>query len=221
MKEPLFPYHLYDKALKFMKLYEEEEKKEKFNEIMKDVPELNKKVLIYFLQFVEKTAVFKDVNRMDEHNLAVVFSPSLLRPQNSSQNDLLNAKGLVVFVEYLFKHIAEVRGQVSNANQDSPSNKQGQNFEEHKERASEPIYNKEKEEFDVSLMKASAPVLLTTSTITASNSNLENEVQVKQEQPIDNLTPGNENAALANKVGIVTQLNETTQKKSEAEYNNN
>lgn len=60
------------------------------------MPELNKKVLYFLLQFFEKVILHQDKNKMNSYNLAVCFSPCLLKPENYAIEDLLTNTAIMV-----------------------------------------------------------------------------------------------------------------------------
>lgn len=60
------------------------------------MPELNRKVLYFLLQFFDKIMLNQEKNKMNCYNLAVCFSPCLLKPQNYAIDDLLTNTAIMV-----------------------------------------------------------------------------------------------------------------------------
>jgi hypothetical protein len=60
------------------------------------MPDLNKNVLYFLLKFFEKVIDHQVNNKMNSYNLAVCFSPCLLKPQNYGIDDLLTNTAIMV-----------------------------------------------------------------------------------------------------------------------------
>lgn len=60
------------------------------------LPEINKNVLFFLLKFFEKIIENQLKNKMNSYNLAVCFSPCLLKPQNYAIDDLLTNTAIMV-----------------------------------------------------------------------------------------------------------------------------
>ena len=60
------------------------------------MPDLNKNVLYFLLKFFEKVMEHQTSNKMNSYNLAVCFSPCLLKPQNYGIDDLLTNTAIMV-----------------------------------------------------------------------------------------------------------------------------
>lgn len=60
------------------------------------MPDINKNVLYFLLKFFEKVIEHQTHNKMNSYNLAVCFSPCLLKPQNYGIDDLLTNTAIMV-----------------------------------------------------------------------------------------------------------------------------
>jgi hypothetical protein len=91
LPEPLFSYALYDPLVKAQEKFEslgdvsEEAKSEHIRALaeifVQQLPSQNLKIFLFLLRFLKKITQFQEKNKMGPQNLAIVFSPSLLRPQ--------------------------------------------------------------------------------------------------------------------------------------------
>ena len=85
------------------------------------MPELNKNVLFFLLKFFEKVIDHKDKNKMNSYNLAVCFSPCLLKPANYGLDDLLTNTAIMVTA---LKLIIEKNQEIFEEQKKIPSNLQ-------------------------------------------------------------------------------------------------
>ncbi len=85
------------------------------------MPNLNKNVLFFLLKFFEKVIDHQDKNKMNSYNLAVCFSPCLLKPANYGIDDLLTNTGIMVTA---LKMIIEKNQEIFEEQKKIPSNLQ-------------------------------------------------------------------------------------------------
>ena len=74
----------------------EDEKILFLNNGISKMPELNRRILITLILFINKILEHSSENKMNAHNLAVVFAPTLFKPQSYSIEDLTQNAGTLV-----------------------------------------------------------------------------------------------------------------------------
>jgi len=89
LPEPLMTFELYHWFIASISTQDRALRLRFLKHLVNKLPALNKSVLSYLLSFLLKVAAYAEVNKMALHNLATVFAPNLLRPQQS------NALGMV------------------------------------------------------------------------------------------------------------------------------
>lgn len=124
LAEPLFPFSLYEKCIsvgaeadKYLpatasKATGLQSLQPKFQEVCSSLDPLNRRVLCYLLEFLQKVILPENVgaNKMTAHNLAIVFAPNLVRPpdtfEESSRDIMTKIKqsgDAIAFVEALIR----------------------------------------------------------------------------------------------------------------------
>ena len=95
MPEPLFLFKNYEDFTKVAHLTSAEKKIAELRRLMKSLPPLNYKTLVFMIDFIHKIASRKEKNNMPSYNLAVVFTPCFIRPTKYTERDLLITTKLV------------------------------------------------------------------------------------------------------------------------------
>ncbi|XP_052123932.1 rho GTPase-activating protein 12 isoform X2 [Frankliniella occidentalis] len=90
LKEPLIPYAAFSKAIKASTLQNKKEKLAQFREIVKSLPTANHDTLKMLLKHLLKVTGYQEFNRMHIPNLAIVFGPTLMWPEQESLNMALD-----------------------------------------------------------------------------------------------------------------------------------
>lgn len=73
--------------------------------LFEDLPEINKKFLIFLLKFLVKMSEFQEISKMSIDNLALVFAPNLLRPEIETHQTLIeDSKKVIWVVTVLMNH---------------------------------------------------------------------------------------------------------------------
>eukprot|EP01017_Pseudomicrothorax_dubius_P005287 TRINITY_DN1129_c0_g3_i3.p1 TRINITY_DN1129_c0_g3~~TRINITY_DN1129_c0_g3_i3.p1 ORF type:complete len:462 (-),score=113.25 TRINITY_DN1129_c0_g3_i3:30-1415(-) len=112
MTDPLLLSSNYEKVKTFPRLSEEE--KEAFlNDVVASLPELNRNVFMFVLEFFGKVLESAPFNKMEAYSISVVFAPNILRPKTYDASDMLNAKNAIAFFEYALKQRLKVMPPVS------------------------------------------------------------------------------------------------------------
>lgn len=90
LKEPLIPYSAFNKAIKASTLQNKKDKLSQFREIVKSLPTANHDTLKFLLRHLLKVTGYQEFNRMHIPNLAIVFGPTLMWPEQESLNMALD-----------------------------------------------------------------------------------------------------------------------------------
>lgn len=108
MKEPLFPFHMFDKFLTAIALPDSQSKLRALKELVQKMPEPNYDTLKFLLQHLLKVTEYHKQNRMQVQNLAIVFGPTLLRPEEESANIALDMMYQNRIVEFLLLEFSAI-----------------------------------------------------------------------------------------------------------------
>ncbi len=76
--------------------------------ILSKLPSLNRQVLHFLLKFFQKVISYQQYNKMNSYNLAVCFSPCLLKPEKYDVSDLLNTAIMVSALKMIIEKPDEV-----------------------------------------------------------------------------------------------------------------
>eukprot|EP01104_Vermistella_antarctica_P004277 TRINITY_DN14760_c0_g1_i1.p1 TRINITY_DN14760_c0_g1~~TRINITY_DN14760_c0_g1_i1.p1 ORF type:complete len:615 (+),score=146.70 TRINITY_DN14760_c0_g1_i1:76-1920(+) len=113
LPDPLFTFTLYPSLIAIVSKSEvdswwdnESSEAEEIGKLMTSLPVEYSKLLRYLTTFLLEVAQLSDKNRMDVHNLATLFAPSLLRPRTENP---------VTMVKELQPQIAVVETMLSNS----------------------------------------------------------------------------------------------------------
>ena len=90
MPNPLVPVSLFERAMDIIgKLGDNpEELLKQVLLLMADLPEGNRKLLLYILHFLSQIVKHCEYNKMKSNNLAIVFAPNLIRSRDEEKIDL-------------------------------------------------------------------------------------------------------------------------------------
>ncbi|PRP78605.1 hypothetical protein PROFUN_13554 [Planoprotostelium fungivorum] len=79
LPEPLITYELYDDFIQMASEADHQKKVQRAIELVHQLPEVNRVVLRFISNFLSRVAKFSEINKMTPSNLAIVFSPNMLR----------------------------------------------------------------------------------------------------------------------------------------------
>eukprot|EP01119_Soliformovum_irregulare_P015847 TRINITY_DN4526_c0_g1_i2.p1 TRINITY_DN4526_c0_g1~~TRINITY_DN4526_c0_g1_i2.p1 ORF type:complete len:328 (+),score=112.67 TRINITY_DN4526_c0_g1_i2:57-1040(+) len=97
LPEPLFTFEFYHRILQTSDT-------EEMAAVVKELPDLNKKVLKFVFQFLRLVMASSEENQMNDSNLAIVFGPNLLKPQVSTlEGGLFDTPVILARVRLLLK----------------------------------------------------------------------------------------------------------------------
>ncbi|CAN7996212.1 unnamed protein product [Ixodes hexagonus] len=107
MKEPLFPFNLFNKVLKAVGQPTRATKLAAFRDLLSELPKQNYDTLKYLLRHLLRVTEHSDQNRMHVQNLAIVFGPTLLSSGEEPRNlalDMMQQNQIIEFLllEYSF-----------------------------------------------------------------------------------------------------------------------
>lgn len=107
LEDPLFPSAQYQDFIKASQSGSVEDGIRELSNVLNMLPESIVQVMKYLFSFLRLVAQHSDANKMDAHNLAVVFGPTLLRIP--SEQDMIAYQSQVNgMIELLIKHCDEV-----------------------------------------------------------------------------------------------------------------
>ncbi|KAK8768328.1 hypothetical protein V5799_015209 [Amblyomma americanum] len=101
MKEPLFPYNLFNKFLKAIGQPTRTTKLAMFRDLLTELPRPNYDTLKYLLRHLLRVTEHSDKNRMHIQNLAIVFGPTLLSSGEEPRNLALDMMQQNQVIEFL------------------------------------------------------------------------------------------------------------------------
>ncbi|PRD22190.1 UNVERIFIED_CONTAM: Rho GTPase-activating protein 15 [Trichonephila clavipes] len=108
MKEPLFPFSMFDKFLNAIALPDANSKLEALKKLVHKMPEPNFGTLKVLLEHLLRVTEYHKQNRMQVQNLAIVFGPTLMWPEHVSANialDMMHQNRIVEFLLLEFNAI--------------------------------------------------------------------------------------------------------------------
>jgi len=105
LPEPLCPYEFYDMFLGAVTISDEQTRCKQIKKVLKFLPKIYYKVIAYLVGYLWRLSSHQDKNKMTPNNLAIVFAPSLLKPQNQSlQTQVEDSPYAVSFLKTLIEH---------------------------------------------------------------------------------------------------------------------
>ncbi|XP_071044338.1 rho GTPase-activating protein 12 isoform X1 [Parasteatoda tepidariorum] len=108
MKEPLFPFCMFDKFLNAIALPDSSSKLDALCKLVQKMPEPNYETLKMLLKHLLRVTEYHKQNRMQVQNLAIVFGPTLMWPEYVSSNialDMMHQNRIVEFLLLEFDKI--------------------------------------------------------------------------------------------------------------------
>ncbi|CAN7996125.1 unnamed protein product [Ixodes pacificus] len=107
MKEPLFPFNLFNKVLRAVGQPTRAARLAAFRDLLGELPRQNYDTLKYLLRHLLRVTEHSDQNRMHVQNLAIVFGPTLLSSGEEPRNlalDMMQQNQIIEFLllEYSF-----------------------------------------------------------------------------------------------------------------------
>eukprot|EP00825_Cyclidium_porcatum_P018117 TRINITY_DN2073_c0_g1_i3.p1 TRINITY_DN2073_c0_g1~~TRINITY_DN2073_c0_g1_i3.p1 ORF type:complete len:247 (-),score=47.42 TRINITY_DN2073_c0_g1_i3:86-826(-) len=91
---PLFSYEQYQNLAAFDYINDDQKLNLVITEVNK-LPEVNKRILVYLIEFLKYIASFNQQNNMNIQNLSVCFAPCILKSETVSIADMVNIQKMV------------------------------------------------------------------------------------------------------------------------------
>ncbi|XP_026061535.1 rho GTPase-activating protein 12-like isoform X7 [Carassius auratus] len=86
LPEPLFPYAFFNNFISAIKMMDYRQKVQAFKDLMKQLPRPNHDTIQALFKHLKKVIQHVDENRMTTQSVAIVFGPTLLRPEVETAN---------------------------------------------------------------------------------------------------------------------------------------
>ncbi|XP_058035515.1 transmembrane protein 98 isoform X2 [Ahaetulla prasina] len=86
LPEPLFPFSYFDNLIAAAKIIDSAKRSHHLREIVYSLPPVNFNTLRVLFQHLSRVVAFREKNRMSLQSIAIVFGPTLLRPQDEEGN---------------------------------------------------------------------------------------------------------------------------------------
>lgn len=106
---PLITYDVYDQLLDTTIITDKDQKMEAMRQAIQQLPQVNYDTLEYLMKHLARVVVDEKINLMTSMNIAVVFAPTIMRPESVAR-ELSETKGknecvmaMVEGVERLFR----------------------------------------------------------------------------------------------------------------------
>ncbi|KAJ8311053.1 hypothetical protein KUTeg_011395 [Tegillarca granosa] len=108
LREPLFPFVYFDKFIRAMSCPQSSDRLKAMKDLVSTLPKCNyetmKTLFIHLLKVIDQSKE----NRMQVHNIAIVFGPTLIWPEKETPNlaaNMIYQSRIVEFLLLEFKHI--------------------------------------------------------------------------------------------------------------------
>jgi len=107
---PVIPYKYYKE---YMDNYRNSDKsaesvRRNCQRLVSTLPENNRRILITLCKFLSELATHENENKMNTHNLGVVFGPTLMRTESTGLESLTECDTQIAIVEELIMHINDI-----------------------------------------------------------------------------------------------------------------
>ncbi|GAA95140.1 uncharacterized protein L969DRAFT_82880 [Mixia osmundae IAM 14324] len=90
LPEPPIPYSAYGSFIAVNEITTTEQRIRQLRKLVRDLPEPNASVVKRLFEHLDKVLAHSSVNQMAGHNLAIIFSPALLKPIDSNESFALS-----------------------------------------------------------------------------------------------------------------------------------
>jgi len=108
LKVPIIPYNVFRVLMNNQAVGD---KREQLKQIVHALPSLNFLTLMFLMEFLKNDVVpHEKSSKMTAHNLAICFSPSLMRSEVPSAQDLIYASKSVLVTEMLINDLDYIFG---------------------------------------------------------------------------------------------------------------
>ncbi|TFJ98575.1 C-type lectin domain family 12 member B-like [Platysternon megacephalum] len=101
LPEPLFPFSYFDKFITAIKIHDQAKRSKCIRDLVCSLPEANCDTMKALFQHLCRVIDYKEQNRMSVQSVAIVFGPTLLRPETEEVNMAMH----MVFQNQIVEHI--------------------------------------------------------------------------------------------------------------------
>ncbi|KAI0216978.1 Rho GTPase-activating protein 27 [Lamellibrachia satsuma] len=108
LKEPLFPFNTFDKFMNAIKMPNKSMKTQLFRDLIKVLPPYSKDTMRTLFEHLLRVINCSKENRMQIQNIAIVFGPTLLWPEQPAENvamTLVLQNQIVDFILHEYKKL--------------------------------------------------------------------------------------------------------------------
>ncbi|CAD8105807.1 unnamed protein product [Paramecium sonneborni] len=105
LKNPIFPFEIYEILKDTNPQIPAKEFIDMFSIFFAHLPKVNRQTVFKMTEFIKFVAEFKVENKMDLHNLSIVFAPCFFRTKSANEYDFQGAKIVVQHFESLIQNI--------------------------------------------------------------------------------------------------------------------
>ncbi|KAM4691299.1 rho GTPase-activating protein 27 [Rhinophrynus dorsalis] len=86
LPEPLFPYSHFDKFIEAIKISDQTQKRKVLKDLVQSLPPPNLETMRLLFRHLCSVIEYREANRMSVQSVAIVFGPTLLRPETEGTN---------------------------------------------------------------------------------------------------------------------------------------
>ncbi|KAG8430196.1 hypothetical protein GDO86_018262 [Hymenochirus boettgeri] len=86
LPEPLFPFSHFDKFVEAIKINDQTQKRKRLKELVQSLPAVNLETMQFLFRHLCSVIERREANRMSIQSVAIVFGPTLLRPNTEGAN---------------------------------------------------------------------------------------------------------------------------------------
>ncbi|XP_067412380.1 rho GTPase-activating protein 27 isoform X2 [Emydura macquarii macquarii] len=101
LPEPLFPFSYFDKFTSAIKIHDQAKRNKYIRDLVCSLPEANHDTMKVLFQHLCRVIDYREQNRMSVQSVAIVFGPTLLRPETEEGNMAMH----MVFQNQIVEHI--------------------------------------------------------------------------------------------------------------------
>ncbi|XP_064172575.1 rho GTPase-activating protein 12 isoform X2 [Anguilla rostrata] len=110
LPEPLFPYSFFDRFIAAIKVPDKRQKVSFIQDLVKILPLPNLETMKALFKHLRKVIEHHEENRMSEQSVAIVFGPTLLRPETESSNMTMHMVFQSQIVELILHEYDQIFG---------------------------------------------------------------------------------------------------------------
>ncbi|KAM9494803.1 rho GTPase-activating protein 27 isoform 2-T3 [Clarias gariepinus] len=108
LPEPLFPYSFFDKFIAAIQVHDASQRVSYMRDLVRTLPLPNHNTMEVLFKHLRKVVEHSDENRMSFQSMAIVFGPTLLRPEEESGNMAVHMVFQNQIVELILNKFSEV-----------------------------------------------------------------------------------------------------------------